>query len=76
LCFESETCRELAGFNDLARLNAAGADAQALVALLGDRAHRAQVHIPAAAAHVMSVADLVSKLRAFAADITNLCHDR
>jgi hypothetical protein len=66
----------LACFNDLARLDAAGADAQALVAGLGDGAHRAQVHIPAATAHVVSVADLVSKLRTFAADFTNLCHDR
>jgi len=67
---------KLADFNDFARLNAAGADAQALVAGLGDGAHGAQVHIPAATAHVVSVADLISKLRTFAADITNLCHDR
>lgn len=67
---------ELAGFNHLAGLNAAGADAQALVAGLGNGAHGAQVHIPAAAAHVMGVADLISKLRTFAADFANLCHDR
>ena len=35
-----------------------------------------QVHIPAAAAGVVRVTDLVAKLRAFAADFTNFCHDR
>ena len=75
---KSETWQnaELACFNDLAGLNAAGAYAQALVAGLGNGAYRAQVHIPAATAHVVSVADLISKLRTFAADFTNLCHDR
>ena len=73
---KARTQAELARLNDLARLNAAGTDAQALVAGFGDGAHRAQVHIPAATAHVVSVADLISKLRTFAADFTNLCHDR
>jgi hypothetical protein len=77
LCFsKAKLGAELAGFNDFAGLNAAGADAHALVTLFGDRANRAQVHIPAAPAHVVRVADLVSKLRTFAADFTNLCHDR
>ena len=32
-------------------------------------AHWTQVHVPASAAHVVSVADLITKLRAFAADL-------
>src|SRR6476469_11265545 len=62
------------GFDDLAGLEAGGADADALVGAVHAGAHRTQVHIPAAAAHVVSVADLISKLRAFAADVANLCH--
>ena len=38
------------------------------------RAYGTQIHVPAAAAHVVSVADFISKLRAFAAEIANLCH--
>lgn len=64
----------LGRFNNLAGLQAGGADAHALVGAVHPGAHRTQVHVPAAAAHVVGVADLVSKLRAFAADITNLCH--
>lgn len=60
--------------NHFAGLEAAGANTDALVGAIYARAHGAQVHIPAPAAHVVRVADLVSKLRAFAADITNLCH--
>ena len=59
---------------DLAGLEAGGADANALVGAVHAGAHRTQVHVPAAAAHVVSVADLISKLRAFAADVANLCH--
>src|SRR6478672_5141068 len=61
-------------FNDLAGLKAGGADANALVGAVHAGAHGAQVHVPAAAAHVVSVADFVSKLRTFAADVANLCH--
>src|SRR6185312_2221662 len=61
-------------FHDLAGFEAGGAHADALVGAVYACAHRTQVHVPAAAAHVVSVADLVSKLRAFAADVANLCH--
>src|SRR5579859_1331743 len=66
--------RGLRRFNHLARLEAGGANAHAFVRAVDARAHRPQVHVPAAAAHVVGVADLVSKLRAFAADVANLCH--
>lgn len=65
---------ELRRLDYLAGLEAGGADAHALVSAVDAGAHRPQVNVPAPAAHVVSVADLVSKLRAFAADIANLCH--
>jgi hypothetical protein len=36
--------------------------------------YRPQVHVPAPAAYVVGVADFVTKLRPFAADIAYLCH--
>src|SRR5205823_839544 len=59
--------------NDFSAAHAGGADANTLVSAIDLGVYRAQVHIPAAAAHVVSVADSVTKLRPFAADITNLC---
>ena len=61
------------GLDDLAGLQAGGADADALVGAIHTGPHRTQVHVPAAA-HIVSVADLISKLRAFTADVANLCH--
>jgi len=66
--------RNLGRLDYLARFQAAGADADALVGPIDACAHRPQVHVPAAAAHIVGVTDLISKLRAFAADIANLCH--
>ena len=63
------------GLDDFAAAQAGGADAHPLGAALYFGANRAQVNIPAPAGHVMRVADGISKLRPFAADITNLCHD-
>jgi hypothetical protein len=67
-------CFPYGRFDDLAGFQAGGADADALIGAIHAGAHWTQVHVPAAAAHVVSVADLVSKLRAFAADVANLCH--
>jgi hypothetical protein len=61
-------------FDDFAGFEAGGADTNPLVGAVYTGAHRTQVHVPTAAAHVVSVADLISKLRAFAADVANLCH--
>src|SRR5437588_590530 len=61
-------------FNDFARLQAIGADAQPFGGAFYHGAHRAQVHVPAPLAHVVGVADLISKLRAFAADFAYSCH--
>src|SRR4051794_6777841 len=77
MLFRDDRLRRLAadrGFYDLAGLEAGGAYTDALVGAIHARTHRTQVHVPAAAAHVVSVADLISKLRAFAADVANLCH--
>ncbi len=65
---------QLGGFDYFPGLQAAGADADALISAVHAGADRAQVHVPTPAAHVMRVADLISKLRAFAADVANLCH--
>ena len=61
--------------DDFAAAQAGGADSNALVGALHLGVNRTQIHIPAAAAHVVGVADGISKLRPLAADIANLCHD-
>ena len=64
----------LLGFNDFAAAQAGRADAHALGGGADFGVHGAQVNVPAPAAYVVRVADLVTKLRAFAADVANLCH--
>jgi len=63
------------GFNDFARTQAASANPNALALPLHLGVHRTQIDVPAPLGHVMSVADVVPRLRPFAADITYLCHD-
>src|SRR5262249_42031868 len=72
--FVSQKLAQLGSLDDLAGLQAGSADANALVGAVDAGAHRPKIDVPAAAAHVVRVADLVSKLRAFAADVANLCH--
>lgn len=62
------------GFDDFAAAQAGGADADAFGRALHFGVHRAQVDVPAALADVVSVADIVTELRAFTADLANLCH--
>jgi len=64
----------LLGFDDFAAFQAGGADADALGGGAHFGVHRPQVHIPAPLGDVMGVADIVSELRALAADLTYLCH--
>ena len=59
----------------LAAAKAAGANPHALVASLGLGMYRAQIDVPAPPRDVMRVTDVVTKLRAFAADFANLCHE-
>lgn len=63
-------------FLDFAGLKAARADAETPVRSLYNRAHRAQIHVPAALSHVVGVTDVVSKLRPFAAHFAYACHRR
>jgi hypothetical protein len=60
---------------DLAGLQAGGADAHPLGGAVHNRPYRTQVHIPAPTAYIMGVADVVSKLRPFAAHFAYSCHD-
>ena len=55
-------------------LQAACADADTPVRSLNYGANRAQIHVPAPLGDVMGVADIVSKLRPFAADFAYACH--
>jgi hypothetical protein len=52
-----------------------GADAHTPAAARNLGAHWPQVDIPAPPLDVVRVTDIVSKLRTFAADFANLCHD-
>jgi hypothetical protein len=44
------------------------------VRALDDSAHGAQIHVPAPLSDVVSVADVIPKLRPFAAHFTYTCH--
>jgi hypothetical protein len=68
-----ELGRRLA-FDDFARLDAAGADADAFASAVDLGLDGLEVHVPAAAGGVVSVRDVVAELRAFAAKITFVCH--
>ena len=61
--------------DDFAAPQAGGADADPLTGTLHFGVDRAQIHVPAPLGHVVGVADVISKLRPFAAYFTNLCHD-
>ena len=63
------------GFDHSAAAQARGADPNPLgrAAYLG--VDGAEIDVPAAFTHVVSVADGISKLRPFAANVANLCHD-
>jgi hypothetical protein len=71
-------CRkhETSGFDDLAGLDAASADANALVATIDFSLNRAKIYVPTTLGHVVRVRDLVTELRTFAADFAYLCHDK
>ena len=62
------------GFGDLAALDAACADANPLRGTIHEGFDGLKIYIPAAPRNVVRVRDIVAKLRAFAANITYLCH--
>jgi len=61
--------------DDFAGLDAAGADAHALACAVDLGLDGLEIYIPATAGGVMGVGDVIAELRAFAAEITFLCHD-
>ena len=65
----------LLSFRDLAAADARSAGANTLGGSSDARMHRAQVDVPTPLCHIVSVADVVSRLRLLAADIAFLCHD-
>jgi hypothetical protein len=62
-------------FDDFAGLDAAGADANALASAVDFGFDGLEVDVPAATGGVVGVRDVVTELRAFAAEITFVCHD-
>lgn len=58
----------------LSALQTASTNPHAPVRSLHNGANRAQIYVPAPLGHVMSVADIVSKLRPFAANFAYACH--
>ena len=64
-------------FNNLAALDAASADLNALGAAARRRSglHRLQIRVPAPTGYVVRVRDVVSELRSLTAKLTYLCHD-
>ena len=62
-------------FDDLAGLDAAGADAHALADAINDSLDGLQVYIPATTGRVVGVGDVVAELRSLAAEFTFLSHD-
>jgi hypothetical protein len=62
-------------FGHFAATQTPGADAHALVAGFGLSVYRAKIDVPAPPGDVMGVTDVITELRTFAANLTNLCHD-
>ncbi len=63
-------------FGDFAALDAACADAQLAGSAIYFGLDGAKVDAPLATGDVVRVRDIVTELRTFAADFTDLCHDQ
>ena len=61
--------------DDLAALDAAGADAQLLCAAFDLRFDRTKIDVPAPLGDIVRVRDVVTELRTFAANCADLSHD-
>jgi hypothetical protein len=70
-----EKSGESLGLNHFTAAQAGRAHAHAFGGGAHPRMNWAQIDVPTPLSHVMGVADAVSSLRLFAADITLLCHD-
>jgi hypothetical protein len=62
-------------FDDFSGLDAAGADADTLATAIELGFDGLKVDVPTTAGGVVRVRDVVSELRAFAAEITFVCHN-
>src|SRR5438477_3011645 len=62
------------GFLYFSALQTGSANAHTAVRTLHNRAYGTQIHVPAPLSHIMGVADIVSKLRPFAAHFAYSCH--
>ena len=81
---KTKSLRKIGGSQTLSRqrlrllhlptLQTAGAHLHASMRSLNDRPDRTQIHVPAPLGDVMSVADVISKLRPLAADFAYACH--
>ena len=60
--------------DDFAAAEAGGADADPFGGSPHLGVHRTEIYVPAPLGDVMGVADVVSKLRPLAAELTYLCH--
>jgi len=71
------SCFLLLGLNNLAALDAAGADLHALgaAARRSSCLNRLKIRVPAPTGYVVRVRDVVTELRSLAAKFTYLCHD-
>jgi hypothetical protein len=65
----------LLSFYNFAGAQATSANADAFADTFHLGVDWTQIDVPAPLGHVVGVADVISKLRAFPADITYLCHD-
>jgi hypothetical protein len=64
----------LGGLLNFAVANARRTDANAASGAVDQRAHRLQIHVPAAFRNIMGVADSIAELRALSTNFANLCH--
>jgi hypothetical protein len=62
-------------FLDATGADARSANADLFVSAIDNSLHAAEIRIPAAAAHVVRVADHVAEARLLTADFTSECHD-
>ena len=77
-----EKPKRLAGFDagvhsllQLPTAQACGANPDSLARAVHDSADGPQVHVPTPLRHIVSVADVISKLRSLAAHIAYACHE-
>jgi hypothetical protein len=66
----------LGGLHDFTGFDTSGTDADPLISAIHFSLNRTKVDVPAALGDIMRVRDLITELRALAADFANLSHDK